>query len=391
MKAVGSAKIYSLTKRVPISSILSLSSDYIFVLDNDAKITYVNDNVLNFEQKTVEEIIGKDAESVSLAFFSTPDIHKLITEGITGKEIIREFEVVKDDQHFFFRAKFVPSILEDRKKGLLLLLEDITEVKKYQKQLEKTVADQDKELTSSYLKLTSEQEISKEVKDAYEESERRYHNLIELAQEGILTVDMDGLITFTNTKLNDILGNPAEDIDGRSIYSFTDERNAAILKRNVARLKSGNPQCFTITFTKKDGSFVYTRLTASSGRDQSGKYSYGLFLISDISELKKADEAVQQSELHYRRLIETMPNGVITISMDGIIQTTNIQAAKMLGCVKVEDAIGKNLFDYIAPTDLEKCTNALKRATDRGSPKVRNVPSYHRTVPVFAWKSTYQL
>jgi PAS domain S-box-containing protein len=132
MKAVGSAKIYSLTKRVPISSILSLSSDYIFVLDNDAKITYVNDNVLNFEQKTVEEIIGKDAESVSLAFFSTPDIHKLITEGITGKEIIREFEVVKDDQHFFFRAKFVPSILEDRKKGLLLLLEDITEVKKYQ-------------------------------------------------------------------------------------------------------------------------------------------------------------------------------------------------------------------------------------------------------------------
>jgi PAS domain S-box-containing protein len=369
MKAVGSAKIYSLTKRVPISSILSLSSDYIFVLDNDAKITYVNDNVLNFEQKTVEEIIGKDAESVSLAFFSTPDIHKLITEGITGKEIIREFEVVKDDQHFFFRAKFVPSILEDRKKGLLLLLEDITEVKKYQKQLEKTVADQDKELTSSYLNLTSEQEISKEVKDAYEESERRYHNLIELAQEGILTVDMDGLITFTNTKLSDILGYPAEDIDGRSIYSFTDERNAAILKRNVARLKSGNPQCFTITFTKKDGSFVYTRLTASSGRDQSGKYSYGLFLISDISELKKADEAVQQSELHYRRLIETMPNGVITISMDGIIQTTNIQAAKMLGCVKVEDAIGKNLFDYIAPTDLEKCTNALKRATDRGFSK----------------------
>ena len=369
MKAVGSAKIYTLTKRIPISSILSLSSDYIIILDNNAKITYVNDNVLHFEKKTAEEIIGKTVDGESLTFFSIPDIHTLISEGIAGKESTREFEVKKDAQPFFFRAKFVPSVLEDHKKGLLLILEDITDTKKYQKQLEKTVADQDKELTTSYQKLTSEQEISKEVKGAFEESERRYHNLIEIAQEGVLTVDTDGLITFTNTKLSEILGYPAEEINGRSIFSFTDEKNAAVMKRDIARLKSGNPQCFTLTFTKKDGSPVYTRLTASSGLDERGKFSYGLFLISDISDLKKADEAVQQSELHYRTLIETMPNGVITISQDGIIRTANIHAARMLGYSLIEDAIGKNLFDYIAPTDLEKCTGALTRATEMGFSK----------------------
>jgi len=369
MKAVGSAKIYTLTKRIPISSILSLSSDYIIILDNNAKITYVNDNVLHFEKKTADEIIGKTVDGESLTFFSIPDIHTLISEGIAGKESTREFEVKKDAQPFFFRAKFVPSVLEDHKKGLLLILEDITDTKKYQKQLEKTVADQDKELTTSYQKLTSEQEISKEVKGAFEESERRYHNLIEIAQEGVLTVDTDGLITFTNTKLSEILGYPAEEINGRSIFSFTDEKNAAVMKRDIARLKSGNPQCFTLTFTKKDGSPVYTRLTASSGLDERGKFSYGLFLISDISDLKKADEAVQQSELHYRTLIETMPNGVITISQDGIIRTANIHAARMLGYSLIEDAIGKNLFDYIAPTDLEKCTGALTRATEMGFSK----------------------
>jgi PAS domain S-box-containing protein len=369
MKAVGSAKIYTTTKRIPISSILSLSSDYIFILDNNAKITYVNDNVLHFEKKTAEEIIGKEVDSVSLAFFSITDIHTLISEGVAGKESTREFEIRNDNQSFFFRAKFVPSILEDHKKGLLLILEDITEIKKYQKQLEKTVADQDKELTTSYQKLTSEQEISKEVKGAFEESERRYHNLIEIAQEGVLTVDTDGLITFTNTKLSEILGYPAEEINGRSIFSFTDEKNAAVLKRDLVRLKSGNPQCFTLTFTKKDGAPVYTRLTASSGLDERGKFSYGLFLISDVSDLKKADEAVQQSELHYRTLIETMPNGVITISQDGIIRTANIHATRMLGYSNIEDAIGKNLFDYIAPTDLEKCTGALTRATEKGFSK----------------------
>ncbi|MDD1683693.1 MAG: PAS domain S-box protein, partial [Methanoregula sp.] len=136
--------------------------------------------------------------------------------------------------------------------------------------------------------------------------------------------------------------------------------------KDVSRLKSGTPQCFTVTLTKKDGSLVYTRVTASSGFDESGKFSYGLFLISDISELKKADEAVHESELHYRTLIETMPNGVITINPDGIIRSANIHAAKMLGYTKFEDAIGKNLFDYIAPNDLEKCTGAIKRAADKG-------------------------
>jgi PAS domain S-box-containing protein len=366
MKAAGSAKIYSLTKRIPVSAILSLSSDYIFVIDNDLIITYVNDNVLNFEKKTAEEIIGKSANNLPLAFFSVPGIHPLITESIRGQEIIREFEVRKDQKSFFFRAKFVPSLLENRKKGLLLFLEDITEIKKYQKQLEKTVAEQDKELTTSYQKLTSEQEISKEVKGAYEESERRYHNLIELAQEGVLTIDPNGIITFLNMKLSEILGESAEDINGRSIYSYMDEKNAASLKKGFTRLKSGKPQCFTLSFTKKDGTPVYTRLTASSGLDENGKFSYGLFLISDISELKKADEAVLQSELHYRTLIETIPNGVLTMNMEGIIKTANIHAAQMLGYIKIEEAIGKNLFDYIAPTDLEKCTSALKRATEKG-------------------------
>ncbi len=51
LKVIGSAKIYSLTKRIPVSSILSLSSDYIFVLDEDFVIQYVNEKVLEPRKK----------------------------------------------------------------------------------------------------------------------------------------------------------------------------------------------------------------------------------------------------------------------------------------------------------------------------------------------------
>jgi len=369
MKAVGSAKMYSLTKRVPVSTILSLSSDYIFVLDNTLTITYVNDNVLNFEKISAENIVGKTADSVPISFFSVPDILALIKESIAGNEIIRELEVRKDSQSFFFRAKFVPSILENRKKGLLLILEDITEIRQYQKTLENTVAEQDKELTTSYKELTTAQEVSREVKGAFEESERRYRNLIELAQEGVWTIDAEGRTTFTNRKLSEILGYNAEEMLQQPVFGFVSEKNRAALKKNIARLKSGESQFFTVTFTKKDGSPVYTRLAASPGLDESGAYAYGLFLVSDISELKKADDAVRQSELYYRTLVETSPSGVITMTPEGHIQTANVQAVRLLGYQKLDDLLGRNLFDYIAPNDIEKCNTTLSKAAEKGSTK----------------------
>ena len=66
LKIIGSAKVYSLTKRIPISSILSLSSDYIFVLDDNSVITYVNEKVMNFEKKLSEDIIGKSVDETGL-------------------------------------------------------------------------------------------------------------------------------------------------------------------------------------------------------------------------------------------------------------------------------------------------------------------------------------
>ena len=76
---------------------------------------------------------------------------------------------------------------------------------------------------------------------------------------------------------------------------------------------------------------------------------------------------MQQSELHYRTLIETMPNGVITMTLGWDSSRPPIfMPQRCWDISNIQDAIGKNLFDYIAPTDLEKCTGALKHATEKG-------------------------
>lgn len=369
MKIVGSAKVFSVTKRIPISSILSLSSDYIFVLDDDFVVTYINDNVVNFEKKSYDDIVGKPVDQMPVAFFSTPEIMALLREGISGKEISREFEITNENKTYFFRGKFVPSLLENRKKGLLIILEDITEIKQYQLHLEKTVAQREDELTTTSQNLDQEIKSHREIKVAYTDSEKRYSKLIELASEGVWTFDPDDTITFVNKKCSEILGYAQDEIVGSSVFSYTDETNTALLKKYVGRLKSGKTGHFELVLLKKDKTPVFTRLSASPSMDEHGSFSYGLFLVSDISELKAADDALRESEIHYRTLIETSPNGIFMIDSDGRIMSANFQASKLLGYKKQVDLVGKNLFDYIAPNDLEKVHAKLQHATEKGSVK----------------------
>ena len=111
-----------------------------------------------------------------------------------------------DGKTWYFRAKFVPSILENGKRGILIILDDITEIKQYQRDLEKTVQDRTKELTQTSTTLKKEIKSHREVRNAFEDSERKYQTLIELAQEGIWTFDADGNTTFVNQKMSEILG-----------------------------------------------------------------------------------------------------------------------------------------------------------------------------------------
>jgi len=369
LKVIGSAKIYTLTKRIPISSILSLSSDYLFVLDDEFVVTYVNDIVLNFEKKTSEDIIGKSIETAGFLLLSDPALESILRECTQGKDILREIEVTNNGKTWYFRAKFVPSILENGKRGILIILDDITEIKQYQRDLEKTVLDRTKELTQTSTTLKKEIKNHREVRNAFEDTERKYQTLIELAQEGIWTFDADGNTTFVNQKMSEILGYSVDEMPGKSIVSCTAANDRTYLEEKLTRIKAGSNEHFELTFLKKDNTPAYTRLSASPSIDEKGKFAYGLFLVSDISALKKADDALVESELHYRTIIETSPNGILVLDLEGIIQLGNIRGATMLGYTTTAELTGKNFFDYVTPNDLEKSRAHLKKTLDKGFTK----------------------
>ena len=176
----------------------------------------------------------------------------------------------------------------------------LAEIKQYQLNLEKTVKDRTNELSRSNISLKKEIISHEEVKHAFEESEQKYQTLIELAEEGIWTFDAEGSTSFVNQKMSEILLCPAEEMQGRSIFSFTRAADRTSLEEKFDRIKRGHNEYFDLVFLRKDMTPAYTRISASPRIDESGGFIYGLFVVSDISELKKIDDALRESELHYQ-------------------------------------------------------------------------------------------
>jgi PAS domain-containing protein len=69
MEVVGAAKVYFLSRRVPISSMLEFSSDMVIVLDSEQKIVQVNDPLLRILREKKDALVGRHIRDIDNPFF----------------------------------------------------------------------------------------------------------------------------------------------------------------------------------------------------------------------------------------------------------------------------------------------------------------------------------
>jgi PAS domain S-box-containing protein len=125
-------------------------------------------------------------------------------------------------------------------------------------------------------------------------SEEKYRRLIETLREGIWVIDKDSRTTFVNPHMAEILGYDVEEMKGRHLFSFMDEHGVEIAKRLLERRKQGIKEQHDFEFLRKDGTRVYATLVTSPITDDNGNYIGALASVMDITERKKAEEALEQ-------------------------------------------------------------------------------------------------
>jgi PAS domain S-box-containing protein len=140
----------------------------------------------------------------------------------------------------------------------------------------------------------------KRIEEALRESEIKYRNIVETANEGIWVSDAEARTTFVNKKMAEMLGYSPEEIIGRLGVDFADEEKKTYFKQRIEKRRQGIDEVHENRFVRKDGSFLWLLVNSKSLFDTDGKFTGVLSMLTDITERKQEEQRI----LRYNRIFE---------------------------------------------------------------------------------------
>lgn len=134
-REIGTARVYTLAQRIPLSSFLCFTRDLIVVLDSHGRISQVNDRFLEQCGINKEDVTGRTISEVSLPILSTPGALDLIPR--SGEEQISgEIHHVDQDHDADYRMEVIPTVFDDGSNGSTIVLHDISPEKQNYRNME---------------------------------------------------------------------------------------------------------------------------------------------------------------------------------------------------------------------------------------------------------------
>ncbi|MBY0268818.1 MAG: PAS domain S-box protein [Burkholderiales bacterium] len=183
-------------------------------------------------------------------------------------------------------------------------------------------------------------------------AEESYRATFDNAPIGIMHSTADLRILHVNPKLCEILGYTREELLAMRTSDFLspDDRKSD-RSQYLQQMLKGEMQTFSSErpFVRKDGSIVWTNRTVSLVRDSAGQPLYFLRIIEDISERKRAEDALAKERLLLRTVVDAIPDRIYVKDVEGRFILQNAANLKVRGVDHHEDIVGKTVFDIFPP------------------------------------------
>jgi PAS domain S-box-containing protein len=174
-------------------------------------------------------------------------------------------------------------------------------------------------------------EASKRAEEGLRQSEERFRLIAENVTDLIAVLDLEGNRLYNSPSYKEIIGEPDAmrgTLSFNEIHPDDREKIKHIFQETV---RTGRGQRAEFRVLLPNGSVRFIESQGSTIRDEAGKPIRVLVVSRDVSERKQAEEALRESERKYRRLHESMVDGVVRVHMDGRITECNNAFCEMLG------------------------------------------------------------
>jgi PAS domain S-box-containing protein len=165
------------------------------------------------------------------------------------------------------------------------------------------------------------------------EAEQRLLTTYESVTVGIGETDPEGRFTRVNAAFEAITGYSRDELLGMSFEELThpDDRfeDLALYREQLGGLRDS----YTLEkrYVRKDGQIVEVEVLSSSARNPTGAFLYGVRVVKDVTDRRRAEMKLQDAERRSRELLEALPTAVYTTDTEGTITYYNEAAARLAG------------------------------------------------------------
>ena len=285
MRMFGKAKVFFLSKRVPVSAMLNLSSEMVLLTDSDLNVIQANEAVFSFLSCSEDELVGHPIYEGRGCTLCGEILTEQIRTALQGEIVRGELRLFKDGEEKTLDQRLYPLVLPDGKPGVTIILDDITERVK--------------------------------TETALEQSESMFRRLVETVSDVIWSVDENSRIQYISPQIEALLGYHPDEMTGKLFSDFMPEGAGCRFAWGVLSEISKENGFTLIQFPllTKDGHKIYCDFTGTPivlEEDREIFLGYN-GALRDVSDQRQAEQSAKRWKSFLDAVIDNIP-GLITVS-----------------------------------------------------------------------------
>ena len=186
--------------------------------------------------------------------------------------------------------------------------------------------------------------MHKQTEEALRNSEEKYRILFEDARDAVFISSKEGKFIDINQSAIDLFGYSKNELLGLEINSiYSDSADRAIFQQEIE--SAGSVKDYEIQLKRKNGEIFDCLITATTRKDAGGRIIGYQGILHDVTELRKTEKAIQDSEAQLNQVINLVPNFIFAKDRQGKYLLVNKALADAYGTT-VEELIGRKDADF---------------------------------------------